>query len=491
MSLSRFFIAGIAASAIAWGLLAMGHAYSGREGKRQVIKTAMNSDGLGAGHEVSWDTMEVKQFEDYARKRGWDDTELVVTRFVGEDDMTKYMAAQIAGESPDVIIASDAQICFFDDHDLIEPLDPYLEQWSDYREGKFNADMLDACRNREGKILGLPVYENSPAVFSIREDWLETLGLEAPDTFAEAREVWRAFTFNDPDGNGEDDTYGYGLTMATKGGGHLKSLMLFLHAVRVPFFQVGEDGRYVPTFNNPEAAFVLEFIRGCYEEGLFGPDVMFRSDASPTRRFFVEGDVGMSGPYVADWYFQMADRYGLAGKTRFIPFLWQNDQARRQDRYGTFTYLTRMRCLMRASPNRDLGWRYMEYFFSREWLGKYVSRRGLPFIRGRYLGLFGIHAAESPWKMIRNDVTPEVLIEPGVVAQIKPLEKYVIRTPLMTEGPQVRVMLAETFVDYYLGRYPSAEDALSEAEKRFLDVVENSAPADHSGSNAPLERFGS
>jgi len=438
----------------------------------------MNSDGIGGGHEVSWDTMEIKQFEDYARKQGWDDTELSVVRFVGADDTTKYIASQIAGESPDVIIASDAQITFFNDHNLIEPLDPYLEQWSDYREGNFNAEMMDACRGRDGKLLGIPVYENSPAVFAIRQDWLDNLGLEAPDTFAEAKEIWRSFTFDDPDGNGKDDTYGFGLTMSPKGGAHLRNLMAFMHAARVSWYQLDEQGRYVPMFNTPDAAFVLNFMKSCYEEGLFGEDVMFRSDTSATRRFFVDADVGMSGPNFADWFPNLASVYGLSGKTRFIPFLWQNEEARRLDKYGTFTYLTRMRCLMRASANKDLGWRYMEYFFSREWMSKYVSRRGLPFIRGRYLGQFGIFKSESPWKMVRNDVIPEIPIDPEIVAQIKPLEKYVLRMPMMTEWPKVSTAITEVFVDYYLGRYPTAEDALDEAEDRFMDIVEGAVRPD-------------
>ncbi len=44
----------------------------------------------------------------------------------------------------------------------------------------------------------------------IRKDWLDRLGLEIPKTTEELLEVMRAFTFNDPDGNGKHDTWGYG-----------------------------------------------------------------------------------------------------------------------------------------------------------------------------------------------------------------------------------------------------------------------------------------
>jgi hypothetical protein len=133
---------------------------------------------------------------------------------------------------------------------------------------------------------------------------------------------------------------------------------------------------------------------------------------------------------------------------------------------------------MRASPDKDLGWRYMEYFFSREWMNKYISRRGLPFVRGRYLGQFGTFKNEIPWKSVRNDVAPEIPMDEEVVAQIKPLEKYVIRTPMMTEWPKAANAITEIFVDFYLGRYPTAEDALTEAEDRFLEIVEGSVRPD-------------
>ncbi|MDR0998635.1 MAG: ABC transporter substrate-binding protein, partial [Treponema sp.] len=44
----------------------------------------------------------------------------------------------------------------------------------------------------------------------IRKDWLDKLGLKVPLTTDEYLNVMKAFTFNDPDGNGRNDTYGYG-----------------------------------------------------------------------------------------------------------------------------------------------------------------------------------------------------------------------------------------------------------------------------------------
>ena len=44
----------------------------------------------------------------------------------------------------------------------------------------------------------------------IRKDWLDNLGLSVPKTIDEYLDVMRAFTFDDPDKNGKNDTYGYG-----------------------------------------------------------------------------------------------------------------------------------------------------------------------------------------------------------------------------------------------------------------------------------------
>ena len=44
----------------------------------------------------------------------------------------------------------------------------------------------------------------------IRKDWLDKLGLAEPATLDELYDVMYAFTYNDPDGNGKNDTYGYG-----------------------------------------------------------------------------------------------------------------------------------------------------------------------------------------------------------------------------------------------------------------------------------------
>lgn len=80
----------------------------------------------------------------------------------------------------------------------------------------------------DGKIYGLPMmgngYDEVPVMF-IRQDWLDNLGLKMPTTIEELKEVARAFTEDDPDGNGQNDTYGLavdGVEVLTKSIGTLE-----------------------------------------------------------------------------------------------------------------------------------------------------------------------------------------------------------------------------------------------------------------------------
>lgn len=43
----------------------------------------------------------------------------------------------------------------------------------------------------------------------IRKDWLDKLHLQAPKTLDDFYNVAKAFTLNDPDGNGKNDIYGF------------------------------------------------------------------------------------------------------------------------------------------------------------------------------------------------------------------------------------------------------------------------------------------
>lgn len=64
---------------------------------------------------------------------------------------------------------------------------------------------------KDGRIYGIACTPTltEGQVMIIRQDWLDALGLEAPTNMDEFEAVIKAFTEEDPDGNGKDDTYGF------------------------------------------------------------------------------------------------------------------------------------------------------------------------------------------------------------------------------------------------------------------------------------------
>lgn len=64
---------------------------------------------------------------------------------------------------------------------------------------------------RDGKVYGMAIAPNltEGEVMLIRQDWLDKLKLKAPTTIEEFENVIAAFTTEDPDGNGKQDTYGF------------------------------------------------------------------------------------------------------------------------------------------------------------------------------------------------------------------------------------------------------------------------------------------
>lgn len=64
---------------------------------------------------------------------------------------------------------------------------------------------------KDGKIYGIACAPRltEGEVMVIRQDWLDNLGLQAPTNLDEFEAVIKAFTEDDPDGNGQKDTYGF------------------------------------------------------------------------------------------------------------------------------------------------------------------------------------------------------------------------------------------------------------------------------------------
>ena len=128
----------------------------------------------------------------------------------------------------------------------------------------------------------------------IRKDWLDKLGLQIPVTLDDYYNVMRAFTFDDPDGNGKDDTYGYGAYV------DIRAVEEGLGCRFAPFFGAfGVEGTFNSTKDNlglniykPEYKMALEYIHKLAADGLLDPSWTVYSKAT-FRKAWKAGTFGI------------------------------------------------------------------------------------------------------------------------------------------------------------------------------------------------------
>ena len=122
----------------------------------------------------------------------------------------------------------------------------------------------------DGRLYGLPLERGlSRDALTYRYDWLQNLGLEEPKTVEDVVNMWLAFTKDDPDGNGVDDTYGTVISP-------LFQIAIHLGA---PNNWAYEDGTMVKMQLTDEYKEALEICRTLYEQGAIHPEFAIRERA--------------------------------------------------------------------------------------------------------------------------------------------------------------------------------------------------------------------
>lgn len=127
---------------------------------------------------------------------------------------------------------------------------------------------------------------------TIRQDWLDKLGMKLPTTIDDLYNVFKAFTTQDPDGDGKNDTYG--LTAA--GTWNLQDIF---QAYNARLDDTGENSitwdpnqnAWVDSFLNPGMVDALSWLHKVYAEGILDPEV-FTNQGSNMRSKFWGGKYG-------------------------------------------------------------------------------------------------------------------------------------------------------------------------------------------------------
>ena len=128
----------------------------------------------------------------------------------------------------------------------------------------------------------------------IRMDWLKKLNLPVPKTFSDYYNVLKAFTMDDPNGDGKNDTYGMviGYTLYDVSG-------LFGAYGLQRGLRPNSSGELYSPWATDAAIPVYQFLRKLYKEGIMGPNFI-TNKSSNFRDLFMTDKAGMTW-YWAAW----------------------------------------------------------------------------------------------------------------------------------------------------------------------------------------------
>lgn len=191
------------------------------------------------------------------------------------DQDTKINAAGAGNSLPDLFMVGDNCFQILVRQKLVAPVDDMFAMMPN-RSAKLYDKDAKAQSTINGVCYGLSqpgtIVRNEGVI--IRTDWLKKVGMSVPKTTDEFFEVMKAFTFNDPDGNGKNDTYGLGAYI------ELKPMCEGLGARFDPWFGAfGVAGTWNMTkegaglnINKPEYFDALQFIKKIIDAKVIDPN---------------------------------------------------------------------------------------------------------------------------------------------------------------------------------------------------------------------------
>lgn len=209
----------------------------------------------------------------------------------GSEYYTNLALAITSGETPDLFTVDETRYLQYVEEGIVMDIEELLQEYAPNVLAERSKEDLDLTRYyNDGKLYAVANLVNwGKSMFYIRTDWLDNLGLDIPETLEEFEEVMYAFTYDDPDGNGIDDTYGY-----TGNGGIDSTFLHFFPA----FGSLGtqwvmkDDGTVGYGLVQEETKECLKWLQKLFQDGVIDPE--FLSQQLADRRAKIDDDkVGM------------------------------------------------------------------------------------------------------------------------------------------------------------------------------------------------------
>lgn len=181
------------------------------------------------------------------------------------------------------------------------------EEFATIADKDFLTDGEVSVANFEGRMIIIPVQRVQMG-FGARTSWLEAVGEDFPQTWEDVLRVSQKFMDEDPDGNGQADTFGIAIEAANPRD-LIHMLDLYTFGTGLQHTLINKDGEVV--INQPRHAEVLTEVMKLFTEyKTVAPDSINHSFAEMYQ--VIEG--GRAGMFrVGDWNVNKWDNEALTG----------------------------------------------------------------------------------------------------------------------------------------------------------------------------------
>jgi putative aldouronate transport system substrate-binding protein len=234
--------------------------------------------------------------DDPIRKMFEEELNITLTvQFLSNPDLISKLTLRAAADDvPDLLFNSGDKANvqkLVDQGFFLTDYDPILDQYGPTLKQSIGS-FARISVTKDGVLQFIPKGpENADDIwyYCIRKDWLANLGLEMPTNDREFLEVLKQFTFNDPDGNGKDDTWGTTSNGGKTGPGRAMTMFAVLFGNNTKFGL--EDGAVSHPMVNGAQRQMLESVKEIVDAQVIDPD-WYTQDWNQQKNNLLTGRIG-------------------------------------------------------------------------------------------------------------------------------------------------------------------------------------------------------
>ncbi|MBP1994529.1 extracellular solute-binding protein [Paenibacillus eucommiae] len=222
---------------------------------------------------------------------------------------SKLNVAISSGDIPDLVSVQSLQFKNLVEADMVEDLTEAYEKYASEDLKKLMTDdggFAMKASTIDGKLYAIPY--TIPAIGTtkmlwLREDWLNKVNLPAPKTMDDVMNIAKAFANDDPDNNGQKDTYGFGVSkeLFFWGAPGLEGFFQGYGAYPASWY-TDSSGSIVYGSTQPQVKEALLKLAEMYKAGLIDKEFGVK-DTAKVFESISAGKVGMFyGDFAVPWY---------------------------------------------------------------------------------------------------------------------------------------------------------------------------------------------